>query len=105
MNLTQFVVRARFDTKPKREAVSRSVKLLRDMFHVVNRMFTKSLRSLSDELRARPLVLIRTPSCVRMYEHIVLKCLLMKSGLRRTFKFGSLRSMHSESMMHANVDL
>ena len=40
--LTHYVVRARFDTSPKRKATSCSAKKLLEPFHVVSRILTKS---------------------------------------------------------------
>ena len=62
MPSTHFVVRARLDDSPKREAILRSVNLLRALFHVVNIFFTKSLPLSYDILSASFLVLISTPS-------------------------------------------
>ena len=59
---THFVVRARFDTSPKRKDTSRSVNLFRKLFQVVNRIVTKSFRFVSGMLRARSLVLMHAPN-------------------------------------------
>ena len=58
VHLTYCVVRARFDTSPKREATSRSVNLFREPFQVVNRIVTKSLHFVSGALRVRSLALM-----------------------------------------------
>ena len=42
VHLTHCMVRTRFDSNHKKEAVSRSVILLRELFRVINIMFTKS---------------------------------------------------------------
>ena len=61
--LTSYVVRARFNTNPKREAVSRRVKLLRELFHAVSRVVAKSFYLLSGMINARILELISTSNC------------------------------------------
>ena len=53
---THYVVRARFYASPRREATSYSMNLFREMFQVVNRIVTKSLRFVSAILRVRSLV-------------------------------------------------
>ena len=104
-SLTHYVVREIFDAIPKREAISLNVNLSREMFHVVNRMFSKSLSFLSGILIIRFLVLLSAPICAWAHEHMVLKCFSMKSGLWRTLKSGPLRINHSDSIMHANAVL
>ena len=64
VHLTYYMGRDRFDTSPKRETISCSVKLLRDFFHTFNRIFTKSLYLSSSMLIPSFLVLISDPSCV-----------------------------------------
>ena len=64
--LTHCAVRERFDANYKREAFSRNVNRLRELFYTVNMMFTKSYRLLSRVLSARCLVLISTSRRVRM---------------------------------------
>ena len=50
-----------FDTSPKREAISRSANIFREMFQVVNRIVTNSSHFLFGMLKVRFLVLIQTP--------------------------------------------
>ena len=86
VHLPHCVVRGRLYANPKREAMSYIVSILRELFHVVNRMITKSLRLFSDILRVRFLVLMNTPKRARVQEHVVLKLLHMEIGLWRTCK-------------------
>ena len=58
----QCVVVARFVTRTRREATSRSVKLFRELFQVVNRIVTKSTIFVSEMLRVRYLVLMHMSS-------------------------------------------
>ena len=69
MCLTHCDVSPRFVTKPKREAISRSANLLRDLFHAINRMIAKSLHLLPGVLSARFLALISASNCAREYEY------------------------------------
>ena len=66
MCLAYYVVRARFDTNFKREAFSRNVNRLRELFHAVHMMFTKSYHLLSHMLRVKFLVLISASSYARI---------------------------------------
>ena len=56
-------------------------------------------------LSARFLVLMYTHSYVQGYEYVVMKHLSMDSGVCRSCKSGSPRSMHEESMLQANASL
>ena len=60
---------------------------------------------MSGILRARFLVLMNDPNCVRRKEHIVLKCLSIDSGLRWSCKSSSPRIIHNGSMPHDNDGL
>ena len=71
--------RVSFNTILRREAISRSVNLLRDLSHAVNRMFVKHLIFSSGMLIARFTVLISTPRYVRTQEHVFLKYLSIES--------------------------
>ena len=71
MRLTHCAVRERFGINLKRESASRSVSLLRELLHVVNSFFTRSLRLLSGIIRVRCLVLTSDPSCARVQDHVV----------------------------------
>ena len=62
VNFTHCVVRDRLDTIPRREAISRSVKLLRELFQVFDRIVTSSTRFVPGTLRVRTLVLMHVPS-------------------------------------------
>ena len=73
MCLTHCVVRSRFDASPKREVISRSVQLLREVLHAVNIMITKSFRLLSGMLSVKFLVFMSAPIFVRKREYMVLK--------------------------------
>ena len=64
--LAHCVVRERFDANPKRESILIIVIFLREIFHVVNTMLTKSLRSLHAMFSLRLLALIITPNCVHV---------------------------------------
>ena len=97
------MVRSRFDTIPKRESTSRSVNIFRDLFQVVNSVVHKYFRVVSAMLRVRILVLIHAPRFVRRHEHAVMKCLCIDSGLWWGYKSGSLRSAHSDSILHAKA--
>ena len=55
---SHYVARATFGDSPKREAISYSVDLLREMFYEFNRILTKYLRLLHGMFSARFLVLI-----------------------------------------------
>ena len=57
------VVRERFDANPKREVVSRSVNLSRELFHVVKTILSKSLRLFYGMISVRFLVLTSITSC------------------------------------------
>ena len=98
-------MRSRLDVNPKREAISRSVNLLRELFHVINPMLTKYFHSLSRMISVRFLELISTHSCVRMQENMVLNHLSMKSGLRQSCKSSSHMIVHSDSMLRVNSGL
>ena len=78
------MVRARIDTIPKRKDTSRSANFFCELLHAVNRIVTKFFRFVSGMLRVRFLLLMHDPNYVRRHEHIVLKCLSMNSGLRRS---------------------
>ena len=91
VHLAHFVARTRFVTSPKREAISRSVNLLREMFHVVNRILAKALCVSSGILSTRFLVLISAHSCVWKQEHMCVKHLSIESILQRMVPFFGAR--------------
>ena len=105
MSLTHCIARERLDTKPKKEASSRSVILSRELFYVFNIMFVKSLCFLSRMISTRLLALISDLNCARTQERAVLKHLYMEIGFRRTCKYVSPRSMRDDSTLHASSGL
>ena len=65
MNFTHCDVRESLETSAKREATSRSMHLLREMFHEVNKIITSSLLLVSGILRVKFLVLVSIQPYVR----------------------------------------
>ena len=95
------VVRARLDTNPRKEATSRSAKILCKLFQVVDMIVTNSARVVSEILRVRSVALMHVPIWVRIHEHVFLMCLFMDSGFRRRCDSGLPRSVHRDSMLQA----
>ena len=73
------MVTNRLDINPKREYISRGVNHSHELFHVVNRIFTKYFLLLTGVFSMRFIALISTPSCVNTHDHMVLKHLSMES--------------------------
>ena len=61
-HFTHYVVRDVFDTSSMGEATSLSMNLFRELFQVVTMIVTKSLRVVSEMIRASYLVLMHCPS-------------------------------------------
>ena len=82
MCLIHYAAKARFYDNLKREAILRSVSISCKLFHIVNRMLTKSLHLFSGILCVIRLVLMNTPSYTHEQEHMVLNHLRVESRLR-----------------------
>ena len=93
--LAHEVVSAKFDTRPRREAISLQVKLLRLVCHVWRSMCSSAVRLSSGMPMVSLRVLMRMLSCLRTYEHSLSLHLVMDKGLIRNLVSGSPRRMSS----------
>ena len=103
MYLAHEVVRAKLDTKPRREATSLKVKLLRLLCHVRRSMCSSAIRLSSGMPTVSFRVLMRIPSCLRTYEQSLSLYLVMDKGLIRRLVSGSPKRVNNASALVAKA--
>ena len=95
------VVSAKFDTKPRREAISLNVKLLRWLCHMWRSVCSSAIRLSSGMPTISWWVLMRMPSCLWTCEHSLSMHLVMDKVLIRILVSSSPRRMNNSSALVA----